>query len=248
MRDLTGKVAVVTGSSRGIGRAIALELAAQGASIVINYHANASAAEQVVTQIREQGAQALAVQADVSRAGEADKLVQAAVEAFGTVDILVANAGITRDNLFLRMTEEEWDAVLNTNLKGAFFSAKAVQRLFLKKRAGRIIFIGSVVGITGNVGQANYAAAKAGLIGFGRSLAKELGGRGITVNIVAPGFIQTDMTAALGQEIITKAKERIPLGRLGQPEDVAALVAFLASDAAGYITGQVIGVDGGLAL
>ncbi len=248
MPTLSGKVAIVTGSSRGIGRAIALELAAQGANIVVNYQAKASAAEEVVARIRERGAQAVAIQADVSRSGEAERLVQGALEAFGTVDILVANAGIARDNLFLRMSEEEWDAVLNTNLKGAFFCAKAVQRVLLKKRAGRIILMGSVVGLAGNVGQANYAAAKAGLIGFGRTLAKELGSRGITVNIVAPGFIQTDMTAALGEEIIAKAKERIALGRLGQPEDVAALVAFLASDAAGYITGQVIGVDGGLSL
>jgi 3-oxoacyl-[acyl-carrier protein] reductase len=248
MGNLRNQVAIVTGSSRGIGRAIALALASQGARVVVNYQSSASAAEEVVARIVEGGGQAIAVQADVGRAGEAERLTQAAVDAFGTVDILVANAGIARDALLLRMSEEDWDAVLDTNLKGAFFCAKAVQRLFLKKRAGRIILLGSVVGLAGNVGQANYAAAKAGLIGFGRSLAKELGSRGITVNIVAPGFIQTDMTAKLSEDMVAKARERIPLGHLGQAEDVAALVAFLASEAAGYITGQVIGIDGGLAL
>lgn len=248
MDNLRDRVAIVTGSSRGIGRAIALELARQGAKVVVNYQASASAAEEVVAHIVEGGGQAIAVQADVSRAGEAERLTQAALETFGTVDILVANAGIARDTLLMRMSEEDWDAVLDTNLKGAFFCAKAVQRVMLRKRAGRIILIGSVVGLAGNVGQANYAAAKAGLIGFGRTLAKELGSRGITVNIVAPGFIQTAMTARLSEEMVTQAMARIPLGRLGQPEDVAAVVAFLASDAAGYLTGQVIGVDGGLAL
>lgn len=248
MKPLENRVAIVTGSSRGIGRAIALELAAQGARVVVNYQSSAPAAEEVVARIAEGGGQAIAVQADVSRAGEAERLTQAAMDAFGTVDILVANAGIARDTLFLRMSEEDWDAVLDTNLKGAFFCAKAVQRLLLKKRAGRIILIGSVVGMAGNVGQANYAAAKAGLIGFGRTLAKELGSRGITVNIVAPGFVQTDMTSKLSDDLIAKAQERIPLGRLGKPDDVAAIVGFLASDKAAYITGQVIGIDGGLSL
>jgi 3-oxoacyl-[acyl-carrier protein] reductase len=248
MGNLQDRVAIVTGGSRGIGRAIALALAEQGARVVVNYHASATAAEEVASQIRERGGAALAVQADVSRAGEADRLVQAALDAYGTVDILVANAGIARDALFLRMSEEDWDAVLDTNLKGAFFCAKAVQRTFLKRRAGRIVLTGSVVGLAGNIGQANYAAAKAGLIGFGRTLAKELGPRGITVNIVAPGFIETDMTAGLAPEVIAHARDRIPLGRLGHAEDVAALVAYLCTDAAAYITGQVIGVDGGLAL
>jgi 3-oxoacyl-[acyl-carrier protein] reductase len=248
MSALAGKVAVVTGSSRGIGRAIALELARHGASVVINYHSNASAAEEVVALIREQGGQAVAVQADVSSAGQAEHLVEATLEAYGTVDILVNNAGITRDTLLMRMSEEDWDAVLDTNLKGAFHCVKAVQRTFLRKRGGRIISISSVAGVMGNAGQANYAAAKAGLIGFTKSVARELGSRNITANAVAPGFVETDMTNALPEGVIEAARAQIPLGRLGQPEDVAALVAFLASDAAAYITGQVICVDGGLAM
>lgn len=246
MKELLERVAIVTGSSRGIGRAIAMELARRGCKLVVNYRANATAAAQVVDSIRKEGGEALAVRADVRFESEAQGLVRSAVEAFGTIDILVNNAGITRDTLLARMSEEDWDAVLDTNLKGAFHCAKAVQRIFLPKRSGRIISIGSVVGLAGNAGQANYAAAKAGLVGFTKSLAKELGSRHITVNLVAPGFVQTDITAKLPSEIVERALAHIPLGRLGSPEDVAGAVAFLASDAAAYITGQVIRVDGGI--
>ncbi|MBM3188010.1 MAG: 3-oxoacyl-[acyl-carrier-protein] reductase [Chloroflexi bacterium] len=245
---MQGRVAIVTGSSRGIGRAIALELARRGCRVVVNYRSNAAQADEVVEQARATGGEAMAVQADVSLLAEAQQLVEATLAAYGTVDILVNNAGIARDTLLMRMSEEDWDAVLATNLKGAFNCAKAVQRTMLRKRAGRIINIGSVVGISGNVGQANYAAAKAGLIGLTKALAREFGSRGITVNLVAPGFIETDMTAGLSEQLITAAKERIPLERLGQPEDVAAAVAFFASDAAAYITGQVLCVDGGMAM
>jgi 3-oxoacyl-[acyl-carrier protein] reductase len=248
MSTLTGKVALVTGGSRGIGRAIALELARQGCKVAVNYHTNAALAEEVVAAISGAGGEARAFCADVSRAEDAQKLVDATVEAWGTLDILVNNAGIARDTMLLRMSEEDWDAVLDTNLKGAFHCAKAAQRLFLRKKSGRMINIGSVVGLSGNAGQANYAAAKAGLVGFTKALAKEFGSRNITVNLVAPGFIQTDMTARLTPEIIDKALSHIPLGRLGSAEDVAAAVAFLASDAAAYITGQVLCVDGGMAM
>jgi len=248
MKRLEGKVAIVTGGSRGIGRAIALELARQGCKVAVNYRTNAAAAEEVVALIAREGGQAQATCADVSVMAEAEKLVEATLGAFGTVDILVNNAGIARDMLLLRMSEADWDAVLDTNLKGAFACIKAVQRVLLKKRSGRIINIGSVVGLAGNVGQANYAAAKAGLVGLTKALAKELGSRNITVNLVAPGFIQTDMTAKLSNELVEKALAQIPLARLGRAEDVAAVVAFLASDAAQYITGQVLCVDGGLAM
>jgi 3-oxoacyl-[acyl-carrier protein] reductase len=248
MSDLTGKVAVVTGGSRGIGRAIAAELARRGCRVVVNYQANAAAADEVVAEIQAAGGEAMAVQADVSDAGQAQSLVDAAVAAYGTVDVFVNNAGITRDTLLMRMSEEDWDAVLDTNLKGAFHCAKAVQRIFLRKRAGRLIQIGSVVGLLGNAGQANYAAAKAGLVGFTKALARELGSRGITVNLVAPGFIDTDMTARLPQDVVARALEGVPLGRLGRTEDVATAVAFLASDEAAYITGQVLCVDGGMAM
>ena len=248
MTTLAGKVAIVTGSSRGIGRAIALELARQGCIVVVNYAANAALAEEVVALIAREGGEACAVQADVTLGPQAQALVDAAVAAYGTVDILVNNAGITRDALLVRMSEEDWDAVLDTNLKGAFHCVKAVQRVMLRKRYGRIISIGSITGLVGNAGQANYAAAKAGLVGFTKALAKELGSRNITVNLVAPGFIQTDLTAKLGPEIMGKALAQVPLERIGKPEDVAAAVAFLASDAAAYITGHVLQVDGGLAM
>jgi 3-oxoacyl-[acyl-carrier protein] reductase len=248
MTTLAGKVAVVTGSSRGIGRAIALELARQGCIVVVNYAVNAALAEEVVALIAREGGEACAVQADVTLGPQAQALVDAAVAAYGTVDILVNNAGITRDALLVRMSEEDWDAVLDTNLKGAFHCVKAVQRVMLRKRYGRIISIGSIAGLVGNAGQANYAAAKAGLVGFTKALAKELGSRNITVNLVAPGFIQTDLTAKLGPEIMGKALAQVPLERIGKPEDVAAAVAFLASDAAAYITGHVLQVDGGLAM
>ena len=248
MTTLAGKVAIVTGSSRGIGRAIALELARQGCIVVVNYAASAALAEEVVALIAQEGGEACAVQADVTLGPQAQALVDAAVAAYGTVDILVNNAGITRDTLLMRMSEEDWDAVLDTNLKGAFHCVKAVQRVMLRKRYGRIISIGSIAGLVGNAGQTNYAAAKAGLVGFTKALAKELGSRNITVNLVAPGFIQTDMTAKLGPEIMGKALAQVPLERIGKPEDVATAVAFLASDAASYITGHVLQVDGGLAM
>jgi len=248
LKSLEDRVAIVTGSARGIGRQIALELARQGCRVVINYRVSAAKAESVRDIIQREGHEAIAVRADVSDPAQAQHLVESALQSFGTVDILVNNAGISRDNLLLRMSEEDWDAVLNTNLKGAFNCCKAVQRTLLRKRSGRIINVSSVVGITGNAGQANYAAAKAGLIGMTKSLAKELGARNITVNAVAPGFIDTEMTARLPKDVVAKALAQIPLGRLGRVEDVAALVTFLASDRAGYITGQVFRIDGGIIL
>ncbi|MBC7237628.1 MAG: 3-oxoacyl-[acyl-carrier-protein] reductase [Chloroflexi bacterium] len=248
MEGLQGKVALVTGSSRGIGRAIALELARRGCRVIVNYRAQAQAAEEVVREIQAAGGEASAVQADVSVAEEAQALVEATLERYGTLDILVNNAGITRDTLLMRMSEEDWDAVLDTNLKGAFHCIKAAQRTFLRKRQGCIINIGSVSGLVGNAGQANYSAAKAGLVGLTKAVARELGSRNIRVNLVAPGFIETDMTAKLPEGMLSQVVERIPLARLGQPQDVAAAVAFLASDAAAYVTGQVLCVDGGLAM
>ena len=245
---LEGRAAVVTGASRGIGRAIATQLATLGASVVINYRTNAEAAAQVVEQITAAGGTAEAVEADVARAEAVDALFRTALARFGRCDILVNNAGIIRDNLLLRLEAADFDAVLETNLKGAFLCTRAALKPMLRQRFGRIVNLSSVVGLHGNAGQTNYAAAKAGLIGLTRSLAKEVGSRQITVNAVAPGFIETDITAHLGDTTRTALLERIPLGRLGTVEDVAGLVGFLCTPAAGYITGQVIAVDGGLIL
>ena len=242
------KVALITGASRGIGRATALELAKAGAKIVINYAGNAAAAQEVLKAIQDMGGQAIAVQANIAVAAEVDELIQKTVTAFGSIDILVNNAGITRDALLMRMKEADWDAVLDTNLKGVFLCTKAVSKLMLKQRSGRIINMTSVVGLTGNASQANYAAAKAGVVGFTKSMAKELGSRGITVNAVAPGFIATDMTEVLPDSVKEQMTSTIPLGRPGTPNDVAKAVLFLCSDAAAYITGQTLNVDGGMVM
>lgn len=243
---LNDSVAIVTGGARGIGRAIALELAAAGAKVVVNYAGRADKAEETVKLIRQNGGEGVAVQADVSQAGDVERLVQAALDNYGKVDILVNNAGIARDNLLLRMKEADWDAVLNTNLKGVFLCTKAVSRGMLKQRSGVIVNISSVVGISGNAGQANYAAAKAGVIGFTKSMARELAPRGIRVNAIAPGYIATDMTEILTEEVKSEIIKEIPLGHVGNPEDVAKTVVFLASSAASYITGQTLCVDGGM--
>ena len=242
------KVALITGASRGIGRATALELAKAGAKIVINYAGNAAAAQEVLKAIQDMGGQAIAVQANIAVAAEVDELIQKTVTAFGSIDILVNNAGITRDALLMRMKEADWDAVLDTNLKGVFLCTKAVSKLMLKQRSGRIINMTSVVGLTGNASQANYAAAKAGVVGFTKSMAKELGSRGITVNAVAPGCIATDMTEVLPDSVKEQMTSTIPLGRPGTPSDVAKAVLFLCSDAAAYITGQTLNVDGGMVM
>ena len=241
--DLSGKVAMVTGSARGIGREIALRLAEAGATVVVSDVADA---EPVAEEIRKEGRQSLAVTADVSSASDVATMVAKAVEKFGRIDILVNNAGIARDQLLLRMSDEDWDAVLNVNLKSVFLCSRAVLRHMVRQRWGRIISISSIVGIVGNPGQANYASAKAGIIGFTKTLAREVGSRGITVNAIAPGFIATKMTEQLSEEQKGEMLKRIPLGFLGTPRDVAEAVAFLASEEARYITGQVLGVDGGL--
>jgi len=246
--QLKGKTAVVTGGSRGIGRAIALKLASCGANVVVNYTRNSKAADEVVAEIKAMGSSGMAVKADVSIASEVENLVNEVLKTFGSIDILVNNAGITRDNLIIRMTEKEFDEVINTNLKGAFICTKAVSRVMIKQKSGKIINVSSVVGIVGNAGQSNYAAAKAGLIGFTKSMAKELAKRGINVNAVAPGFIQTDMTSVLPENVKEEFLKSIPLMRIGKPEDIANTVLFLASEYSDYITGQVINIDGGMVM
>ena len=248
MMKFEGKTAIVTGGSRGLGRAVCLELAAGGANVVLCYAGNEAAAQETVRAVEALGAKALAVRCDVADAAQVDELVKAAMEAFRRIDILVNNAGITRDNLLMRMSEADFDAVIAANLKGAFLCMKTVSKLMLKQRYGRIVNLSSVVGLRGNAGQVNYAASKAGVIGMTKSLAKELASRGVTVNAVAPGFIETDMTAALPEAARTAAQNGIPMSRLGAPEDVAKAIGFLASDDAAYITGQVLAVDGGMAM
>ncbi|EFR40443.1 MULTISPECIES: 3-oxoacyl-[acyl-carrier-protein] reductase [Selenomonas] len=245
---LGGKVALITGASRGIGRAIAIRLAAEGAKIAVNYAGNTAAAEEVKAAIEQSGGTAMLIQTDVSDAVAAAEMVARVHEEFGGLDILVNNAGITRDTLLLRMKDEDFDTVINTNLKGVYACTKAAAKLMTKQRSGRIVNLTSVVGEIGNVGQTNYAAAKAGVIGFTKAAAKELAPRGVTVNAVAPGFIDTDMTAVLKDNIREKIVEGIPLGALGKPEHVADAVLFLVSDAASYITGQTLNVDGGMVM
>ena len=248
MRGLAGKNALVTGSSRGIGRDVALRLAAEGVAVAVNYNPGEAEAAKVVEEAQALGTNAIALKGSVADATDADALIEATVAKLGGLDILVNNAGITRDNLLMRMSEEDWDAVMDTNLKGAFLCTKAAIRPMLRQRSGRIINMSSVVALTGNAGQANYTAAKAGLIGFTKTIAREVASRGITVNAIAPGFIETRMVNDLGEELKTQIMERIPLARFGSTEDVAASVAFLASEDAAYITGQVLSVDGGLSL
>ncbi|PLR77604.1 beta-ketoacyl-ACP reductase [Bacillus sp. V3-13] len=245
---LEGKAALVTGASRGIGREIALELARQGASVAVNYSGSEARANEVVDEIRALGREAFAVQADVANADSVAGMVKETIEKFGKLDILVNNAGITRDNLLMRMKEEEWDDVINTNLKGVFLCTKAVTRQMMKQRSGRIINISSIVGVSGNAGQANYVAAKSGVIGLTKTTAKELASRGILVNAVAPGFISTDMTDKLPEEVKAEMLKQIPLARLGEPGDIARVAAFLASDDCGYMTGQTLHVDGGMVM
>ena len=245
---LFGKVALVTGGSRGIGRAIVLTLAKAGADVAINYAGNIAAAEETAEAVKAMGRKAIVLKGDVADTAVCEDMIKQAVAELGRLDILVNNAGITRDGLLMRMKEEDWDAVLNTNLKGVFNCTKAAVKYMMKQRAGRIVNITSVVGVMGNAGQANYAAAKAGCIGFTKSVAKEVAARGITVNGVAPGFIKTDMTSVLPEKVVADMEAGIPLARLGEPEDIAKAVLFLVSDDAAYITGQTLHVDGGMVM
>lgn len=245
---MTGNIALVTGASRGIGKAIALALAKEGAVVILNYNGSKGKALKTEEELKALGAKTMLYQADVSHSESVSKMIKEIMETYGRIDILVNNAGITKDNLIMKMSEEDFLNVLQTNLTGCFHTCKAVSRIMLKQKYGRIINISSIVGIYGNAGQVNYAASKAGIIGLTKSLAKEIGAKGITVNAVAPGFIKTEMTKQLPDNILAKAQENIPLRRLGEAKEVADLVAFLASDRASYITGQIIGVDGGLIL
>lgn len=243
---LAGKVALITGASRGIGRACAIKVAEQGANVVINYSSNKELAEEVVNRVTNMGQKAIAIQSDVSKKQDVESMVESTISTFGSLDILINNAGITRDTLLVRMKEENWNKVIDTNLKSVFLTTKAVSRYMMKKRQGRIINISSVVGIAGNAGQANYAASKAGIIGFSKSVAKELAQRNVLVNVIAPGFIDTEMTDALSEQQKKAILSAVPLKRYGKPIDVANLAAFLASDESAYLTGQVIYVDGGM--
>ena len=245
---LNGKVAVVTGASRGIGRQIAISMAKEGAVVIVNYNGSAAKAEEVVKEIEAAGGKAEAVQCNVSDFESCKEMLDAVVKEHGHLDILVNNAGITRDNLLMKMSEEDFDAVIQTNLKGVFNCTRHIARQMLKQKSGRIINISSVSGVLGNAGQANYSASKAGVIGLTKSVARELASRGITCNAVAPGFIETDMTEVLSDKVKEASVSQIPLGHFGKPEDVANLAAFLASEAAAYITGQVIHCDGGMVI
>lgn len=245
---LENKVVLVTGGSRGIGRAIAIEAAKNGADVAINYAGNEAAAKEVEAIIKEMGKRAIIIKADVSSEEECEKMVAKVIEELGTIDVLVNNAGITRDGLFVRMKTEDWQKVIDTNLTGIFNCTKFVAKYMMKKRTGKIINMTSVSGILGNAGQTNYSAAKAGVIGFTKALAREMAPRGINVNAVAPGFIQTDMTSAMPEKAKEEAVKQIPLGKMGNPEDIANAVIFLASDKGNYITGQVLTVDGGMAI
>lgn len=243
---LNGKIAVITGAGRGIGRAIALQLVENGAKVVVNYRNSVTQVEELIQSIKDAGGDAFAVQADISKEDEAKRLIEAAVNHFGRIDILVNNAGITKDNLIMRMSEADFSSVIDINLKGTFFCTKYTASIMLKQRSGKIINISSVVGLTGNIGQANYAASKAGVIGLTKATARELASRGITVNAVAPGFIETDMTDQLPDKVKEASIANIPLKRFGTAKEVAATVCFLASESANYITGQVLQVDGGM--